>query len=164
MAKTRQQKTEILDKLTSIFKDSASTVFVHFKGLGVSDETAMRRKLEGDNVNYFVAKKTLMRKAAEAAGISGDVPELEGEVAIAYGADDPTAPARGVYSFTKEYGAERLAIVGGVYEGGMLDATGMQEIATIPPLDVLRGMFANVINSPIQRIAIALGQVAEQKA
>ena len=69
-----------------------------------------------------------------------------------------------MHSFTKEYGAERLAIVGGVYEGGMLDAAGMQEIATIPPLDVLRGMFANVINSPIQRIAIALGQVAEQKA
>ncbi len=164
MAKTKQQKAEILERLTGIFKDSASTVFVHFKGLSVGDETNMRHTLEEDGVNYFVAKKTLMRKAAEAAGIAGDAPELEGEIAVAYGADDPTAPARGVHSFTKEYGTERLAIIGGIYEGGMLDAAGMQEIATIPPLDVLRGMFANVINSPIQRIAVALNQVAEKKA
>ena len=59
MAKTKQQKAEILEKLTGVFKDSASTVFVHFKGLGVSNETKMRHALESDGVNYFVAKKTL---------------------------------------------------------------------------------------------------------
>jgi large subunit ribosomal protein L10 len=163
MAKTKQQKADILEKLTSIFKDSAATVFVHFKGLGVADETAMRHKLEDDGVNYFVAKKTLMRKAAEAAGIAGELPSLEGEIAVAYGQDDPTAPARGVHGFAKEYGAEHLAIAGGIYEGGILDALGMQEIATIPPLEVLRGMFANVINSPIQGLAVALGQVSANK-
>jgi large subunit ribosomal protein L10 len=163
MAKTKQQKAEILERLTSIFKESAATVFVHFKGLGVSDETAMRRKLEDDSVNYFVAKKTLMRKAAENAGITGEMPNLDGEIAIAYGADDPTAPARNVHNFVKQHDG-KLAIAGGIYEGGMLDASGMQEIATIPPLEVLRGMFANVINSPIQGLAVALGQVAEKKA
>ncbi len=163
MAKTKEQKAEILEKLTGIFKDSASTVFVHFKGLGVSDETKMRHTLEEDGVNYFVAKKTLMRKAAEVAGISGDVPELEGEIAVAYGKDDPTAPARGIHTFVQQYEGS-LAIAGGIYEGGMMAAATMQEIATIPPLDVLRGMFANVINSPIQGLAVALGQVAEKKA
>ena len=163
MAKTKEQKAETLDKLTSIFKDSASTVFVHFKGLGVANETKMRGALEADGVDYFVAKKTLMRKAAEVAGINGDVPELTGEIAVAYGKDDPTAPARGIHEFVKQH-AGMVAIAGGIYEGGMLDATGMQEIALIPPLDVLRGMFANVINSPIQGLAISLGQVAEQKA
>ena len=103
MAKTKEQKADILEKLTSIFKDSASTVFVHFKGLGVSNETKMRHTLEEDGVGYFVAKKTLMRKAAEAASIEGDVPELAGEIAVAYGAEDPTSPARGVQAFVKEF-------------------------------------------------------------
>jgi hypothetical protein len=40
----------------------------------------------------------------------------------------------------------------------------MKAIATIPPVPVLRGMFVNVINSPIQRMAIALGQIAAKKA
>ena len=103
-----------------------------------------------------------MRVAADKAGISGDIPELEGEIAVAYGKDDPTAPARGIHSFVKLH-KNSLSIVGGIYEGGMLAAVGMQEIATIPPLEVLRGMFANVINSPIQGLAVALGVVAEQK-
>ncbi len=166
MAKTRQQKEDILERLTSIFKDSASTVFVHFKGLTVGNEMTMRHTLEEDGVGYFVAKKTLMRKAAEQAGITGDVPELEGEIAVAhssFGNGDPTAPARGIHSFVQKYEGS-LAIVGGIYEGGMLAAAKMQEIATIPPLDVLRGMFANVINSPLQGLAVALGQVAEKKA
>ncbi len=162
MAKTKQQKADILEKLTGIFKESASTVFVHFNGLGVSEETKMRHTLEQDGVNYFVAKKTLMRIASEKAGISGDVPELNGEIAIAYGADDPTAPARGIHSFVKDLDG-KVSIVGGIYEGGMLAAAKMQEIATIPPLETLRGMFANVINSPIQGLAVALGQVAEKK-
>lgn len=162
MAKTKEQKAEILEKLTGIFKDSASTVFIHFKGLPVGNETKMRHTLEEDGVDYFVAKKTLMRKAAELANISGDIPELVGEISVAYGKDDPTAPARGVHNFVKQYNGS-LAIVGGIYEGGMMNAVKMQEIATIPPLDVLRGMFANVINSPIQGLAVALGQVAEKK-
>ena len=40
----------------------------------------------------------------------------------------------------------------------------MTEIAAIPPLQTLRGMFVNVVNSPIQGLAIALNQIAEKKA
>jgi len=38
------------------------------------------------------------------------------------------------------------------------------EIAQIPSLDVLRGKFVNIINSPVRRWVIALGQIAEKKA
>ncbi len=164
MAKTRKQKEEILDKLSTVFQESASTVFVHFKGIGVVNETKMRHALENDGVHYFVAKKTLMRKASENTDIDGDMPELEGEVAIAYGADDPTAPARLVYEFSKQFGEDSLSIIGGIYENKFMDKSSMREIATIPPIDVLRGMFANVINSPIQRFAVALKAVADKKA
>ena len=56
-----------------------------------------------------------------------------------------------------------LSIMGGVFEGMFADAAQMTAIATIPPVPVLRGMFVNVINSPIQRFAIALGEVAKTK-
>lgn len=162
MAKSRKQKEEVVARLTDAFKTSPSATFVHFTGLSVGDETEMRGVLSADSLKYFVAKKPLIKIALKEAGIKGDVPTLDGEIAIAYGSDDPTAPARGIHEFVTKY-KDNLSIVGGVYEGEFKDAAGMNEIATIPPLDVLRGMFANVINSPIQRIAIALGQVAEQK-
>ena len=163
MAKTKEQKAESLEKLNGVFKDSLSAVFVHFDGLQVGDETAMRNELRQEGVSYYVAKKTLMKKAAVDAGIKGDIPELEGEMAVAYSSEDPTAPARNIHSFVKKYN-DAVKIVGGTYEGAFMDAIAMNEIATIPPLDTLRGMFANVINSPIQRFVVALGQVAEKKA
>ncbi|MAZ67425.1 50S ribosomal protein L10 [bacterium] len=162
MAKTKEQKKAILERLDMAVKTSPSTVFVHFKGLPVGEETALRGGLREEGVSYFVARKTLMKRALDSAGIEGDQPELEGEMAVAYGSDDPTAPARNVHTFVKKYG-DKLAIVGGVFEGRFMDATEMNEVATIPPVDTLRGMFANVINSPIQGLVIALNSIAEKK-
>lgn len=162
MAKTKEQKQVIIDRLSDAFKNSLSTVFVHFKGLSVSEETDMRRALAEDGVTYYVARKTLMHRAGEAAGVEGEAPALEGEIAVAYGSDDQTAPARGVYSFVKKY-AEKLSIVGGIFEGRFMNAAEMNEVATIPPMQTLRGMFANVINSPIQGLVVALNAVAEAK-
>jgi large subunit ribosomal protein L10 len=122
----------------------------------------MRRTLKGDGVGYYVAKKTLIARALKDAGYKGTVPELPGEVAIAYASKDATAAARGIHEFGKKH--EGLSILGGVFEGKYIDAVGMQAIATIPAVPVLRGMFVNVLNSPIQRTAIALGAIAAKKA
>ena len=53
--------------------------------------------------------------------------------------------------------------MGGVFEGAYADAAKMTAIATIPSVQVLRGMFVNIINSPRQRFALALGEVAKLK-
>lgn len=166
MAVTRQQKEETLAKLKDIFTRASNAVFVNFHGLTVGDTSEMRRTLHGDKVSYFVAKKTLLKKALDEAGLSGDVPSLDGEVAVAYPADietsDVTATARGVYAFQKKFDG-RLSILGGIFERMLRSKEGMLEIATIPSQDTLRGMFVNVINSPIQGLVVALGAIAKSK-
>lgn len=163
MAKTKADKAAIIEKLVDGIKNAASTTFVHFSKLSVADETAMRRGLREAQVRYVVAKKTLIRRALESLGHKHDELPLEGEVAVAYGgANDATASARLVHEFGKKF-ADKLSIVGGIFEQKLVGATQMQEIATIPSLDVLRGMFAQVINSPRSRFAIALSEVAKTK-
>lgn len=162
MAITKAQKSEILAKVAAALKGAVSVAFVRFNKLTVADTTAMRKTLKDEGVNYFVAKKTLLTKALEAAGYEGTLPELPGEVAIAWSNDDATAPARGVHQHTKKH--EGLSLLGGVFENKFMDASAMTAIATIPAIPVLRGMFANVINSPIQRFAIAMSEVAKTKA
>lgn len=168
MAITKAKKQEVVSKITDAAAKAASVVFVHFKGLSVEDTSAMRKNLKGEGVSYMVAKKTLIRQALSDKGYTGTMPELPGEIAIAWsdvGEDggDPTLAARDIYEHGKKFPGA-LSIVGGVYDGVFQDANGMNAIATIPPVPVLRGMFVNVINSPIQGLAIVLGQIAEKKA
>jgi len=160
MAITKAKKEEILTKLDGVKSDSESIVFVSFQGLPVQESTAMRAKLREEGVGYFVAKKTLMKKAFDGA-FEGEMPELDGEIAVAY-STDPMTPAQNIKEFAGKY-KDNLAIVGGVFQGVYKNKEEMIEIASIPGLQVLRGMFVNVINSPIQGLAVSLNAIAEKK-
>jgi len=164
MAKTKAEKGVIIDKLEDAFKNGASSVFVHFSKVTVAEESAMRRQLRKDGVLYFVAKKTLIRRALDKLGHAhADLP-LDGEIAIAYGGgEDATASARLIHEFGKKL-ADKLSILGGIFEGKLMDQAGMRVIATIPPLKTLQAMFAQVLNSPRQRFAVVLSKVGEKKA
>lgn len=163
MAKTKEQKAQVIEKLEKGMKDAASTVFVHFSKLTVAEETQVRRALTAAGVSYTVAKKTLIRRALSALGHEHEELPLEGEVAVAYGGGtDLTAAARLVHEMGKKV-ADKLSILGGIFEGKLVGAAHMQEVATIPPMDTLRAMFAQVVNSPRQRFAVVLSKVAETK-
>ncbi len=162
MAITKAKKGEVVDKLTSAFKKAKSLVFVNFKGLTVGNTTAMRSALKSEGVSYSVAKKTLTKRALDSQKFEGEAPVLEGELALAWG-EDLVAPSRGVYSFVKKF-PENLKILGGVFEGRYMSKAEIEGIATIPPTPVLRGMFVNIINSPIQRFVIGLNEIAKKKA
>jgi large subunit ribosomal protein L10 len=160
MAITKAKKEEILTKLVGIKDEADSIVFVHFNKLPVKDSTLMRTALRQKGVGFLVAKKTLMKRAFE--GIyEGTMPELDGEIAVAY-STDAIAPAQNIKEFAGKY-KEQLSIVGGVFQGVYKSKEEMIAIASIPPLQTLRGMFAQLINSPRQRFAVVLSKVAETK-
>ncbi len=162
MAKTRDQKKEVVSILENISKESKSVVFVNFTKFLVKDETLLRNKLRQSGVSYKVVKKTLLKKGFDKSSITGEMPELEGMVAVAYG-DDLIAPAREVYDFQKTH-KDNVAIVGGVFEGKYMNKEEMMSIATIPSTQVLYGQFVNLINTPIQQFVTALSKIAEKRA
>jgi large subunit ribosomal protein L10 len=161
MAKTKNQKIEEVKTLSEIIKNSKSVVFVNFDKLQVADETKLRRALLSNDSNYRVVKKTLLSKAFEGSGVDGEMADMPGMIAIATSAD-LLAPAREVYNFQKEH-KDNVKIVGGAFDGRFVGMEEMMSIATIPPVEVLHGMFANVINSPLQRFAVVLSEVAKVK-
>ncbi|MGB2580668.1 MAG: 50S ribosomal protein L10 [Minisyncoccia bacterium] len=163
MAITKQKKVELVASMTERLSDAKSIVFVNFKALPVSETKMLRRKLSADKVGYFVTKKTLAKRVLTDLKAKGEMPELPGELAIAYG-DDLLAPARETYAFqTTPRDKGSISIVGGIFDGEYKTQSEMMAIATIPPLQILRGMFVNLINSPIQRFAIAMGEIANSK-
>ncbi len=163
MALTKEKKIELVADMKERLSKAKSVVFVNFDALSVTDTKALRRALGSEEVGYVVAKKTLAKRVLNDLGAKGELPELPGQIAIAYG-EDLLAPARGTYEFQKiarEKGS--ISIVGGIFDGTFKTQAEMMEIATIPPQDTLRGMFVNIINSPIQRFAVVLGQVATKQ-
>ncbi len=166
MALSKEKKSEILKKL-KIIVASKSAAFVNFHGLTVANATLFRRKLKESGVGYFVAKKTLIKKSLTEANVSGEMPDLKGEVGVAYLLSetpdgDLTAPTRESFVFQKKF-ENRISLLGGVFEGKLIGAEEVKALALIPSLQTLRAQFVNLINSPIQRFAVALDGISKKK-
>lgn len=161
MAIDKDKKNRIVEKVEKAAKEAGTLVFVNFHGSPVGDTTKLRKALIEDGIGYTVAKKTLIKLALAKQNIEGAQPALEGEIAIAYGAD-LIAPARDVYEFQKK-NKGKISIVGGIFDGVYKNKEEMLDIAAIPGIEMLRGMFVNIVNAPIQGLVGALGQIAERK-
>jgi large subunit ribosomal protein L10 len=161
VAITKAKKEVILAKLGTVKDTADSIVFVHYKGLNLTNTTAMRKELRDKGVGLFVAKKTLMARAFDGA-FTGIMPTLDGEIAVAY-STDAMAPAQEMKEFSTKF-KDKISIVGGVFQGAYKNQSEMIEIASIPSLQVLRGMFVNVLNSPIQGLVVSLNAIADKKS
>lgn len=150
----------MIKDLEGAIKGSESLVFVNFHGLKVGDETKLRSALREQGVNYKVSRKTLLRRALEGKA-EGEIPELGGEVAIAYSKDATSSP-REVYNFQK-VNKGLLNIIGGIFDGKFVNAEYMMEIATIPSKEVLLSKLAFLMKSPMQRLALAINEVSKKK-
>jgi large subunit ribosomal protein L10 len=165
MAITKEKKKQIIEKVKEIASKNTSLVFANFHGVNVSDSTRMRGDLRSKGVGYYVAKKTLVKKALSEAGFAGDIPELEGEVALVYDRDDAgdvTLSAREIYAFQKEFDG-RMSITGGVFDQRFMNKEEMTEIAMIPSLQTLHAQVVNLFNSPIQGVVMALSEITKKK-
>lgn len=156
----KSRKEEMIKDLEGAIKSSESLVFVNFHGLKVGDETKLRSSLRAEGVNYKVSRKTLLARALKGKA-EGELPELAGEVAIAY-SKDPTASPREIYNFQKTHKG-MLSILGGIFDGKFVDSAYMTELATIPSREVLLSKIAFLLKSPMQRLALAVNEVAKKK-
>jgi len=156
----KSKKEEMIKDLEVAIKGSESLVFVNFHGLKVSDETKLRSELRDKEVSYKVSRKTLLARALKGKA-EGEIPELAGEVAIAYSKDAISSP-REVYNFQKTHKG-MLNILGGIFEGKFVTSAYMMELATIPSREVLLSKIAFLLKSPMQRLAIAVNEVSKKK-
>lgn len=162
MALLKPKKHEIVKNIEEVAGKAKSLVFVNFHGLNVSNETALRNVLRENKVGYKVSRKSLLQRALSGKA-EGEMPELAGEVAVAYSSDDELGPAREIWNFSKTHDGV-LKILGGIFQGKFQGEAFMAELATIPSKEVLLSKLAFLFKSPMQRVAIALNEVAKKKA
>lgn len=147
MAITKDKKKQIIENLTEKIKGSESVVFVNFHGVSVTDANELREKLRSEDTGYTVVKKTLIKRALDTISPEGEMPVLDGEVAVSYG-NDPVLPAKSLYEFSKGK-EESFKLLGGILENRFLNADEVLSLAKIPSREVLYGQFVWTINAPV---------------
>lgn len=158
--KILEQKKAIVEDLADKFGRVASSVLVKYEGITVEQDTAMRAALRAAGIEYTVIKNTLIGKACDKAGFEALKPQLEGMNAIALSFDDPIAPAK----ILKEYAEkiETFEIRGGILDGAVIDAATVNELAAIPPREVLIGKLLGSIQGPLYGLVCGLQAIIDK--
>lgn len=159
MAKVELKKP-VVDEISSAIKDAATVVLVDYRGLTVEQDTELRKQLREAGVCYKVYKNTFMNFAFKGTECEGLTEYLEGPSALATCNTDATAAARVLCKFAKT--APNLEIKGGVVEGVVYDAVGIQQISTIPSREELLAKLFGSMQAPIANLARVLKQIAEK--
>ncbi|HGH0781127.1 TPA: 50S ribosomal protein L10, partial [Staphylococcus pseudintermedius] len=125
-----EAKKQQVDVITDQLKSSVSTVVVDYRGLTVAEVTELRKQLREAGVQYKVYKNTMLRRAAEQAGIEGLDEFLTGPTAVAFTTEDVVAPAKVIAGFAKEH--EALEIKTGIMEGSIITADEVKTVGSLP--------------------------------
>ncbi len=156
-----QAKQDQVDLLSEKMKNAASFIVVNYRGLNVAEATDLRKQLRDSDVEMYVVKNTIIRRAAEAAGVEGLEDVFVGPTAIAFSEEEVVAPAKIMVEFAEE--APALEVKGGYMEGEVVSIETIEAVAKLPSRDGLLSMLLSVLQAPIRNTALAFKAVAEKK-
>lgn len=155
------KKAELVDAVAEKMKAAVSIVVVDSRGLTVEQDTVLRRNLRESAVEFKVIKNSILRRAAEKAGLEGFDDIFTGPSTVAFSNEDVVAPAKIINDFAKD--AEALEIKGGAIEGAVSTKAEIQALAALPNREGLLSMLLSVLQAPVRNVAYAVKAVAESK-
>ena len=173
--KILEQKKQQVSELCEAFKGANVGVLVNYSGISVEKDTKLRKELREAGCEYKVVKNTLLSRAFQEAGIDGLDEHLKGSTAIAYSDKGYTEAPKILSDYIKANPNTTFAVKAGFIDGGAGDATGIEELAKLPPKEVLLAQVLGGLNGPIQGMAnvcsgalrslvIALNAIAEKQS
>lgn len=176
MAKSKEQKKEIIKKLEDKIGQAKSIVFAGFDALTVADNEAIRAKLRDQDSEYYVAKKTLVDKALAKHKIEGvNAKGMSNKLALAFSYKDEVASAKvlGDFKADKEK-SDKLVFLGGILEGRFISVAEVENLATLPSRNELEAKvvgslaaplsgLVNVLAGNLRSLVYCLQAIADQK-
>ena len=156
------KKQQYVEELTEKLKNAAGGVVVDYKGITVEDDTKLRKELRENGVDYFVVKNTLLKRACKAAGIEGLDSALEGTTAIALSSEDIIIAPK-ILNKKAEDSKGSFAIKLGFVDGKAISKEEVEAYAKLPSKETLLSQLVFMLQSPIQRLAIAISEIEKKQ-
>ena len=148
----KADKERVVEQLAEYLRGSQTLIVADYRGLTMPQIDELRGRLIEHGARFAVVKNTLTRRAAEAAGADAVLALLEGPSAIAFveSDGDPVAVAKALADAART--TRILTIRGGVLEGRAIEASDIDELAKLPPVDILRSQVLGTVIGPLTGI------------
>ena len=148
----RSDKERIAGELAERLRETETLIVADYRGLTMKEIDALRGQLLEHGARFTVVKNSLTRRAAEAAGADTVLALLEGPTAIAFleSDGDPVAVAKALADTART--TKVLTVRGGLLDGRAMTAEEVEELAKLPPADVLRGQVLGAVAAPLYAI------------
>jgi len=158
--KVLEQKQQVVAELAERIQGSIAGIIVDYKGINVEDDTKLRKELRESNVKYTVVKNTLIKRAAEKAGLNGIDDVLNGTSAIATSDDDYVAAARILQKFADKH--DSFTVKTGYLDNEVISLEKIQSLAKLPSREVLLANVLGAFQAPIASFARAVQAIVDK--
>lgn len=152
----QQQVAALKEKLAA----AITGVVVDYKGITVADDTALRKELRENGVNYFVVKNSILGRAIEGTDLEEIKNVLEGTTAIALSNEDYTAAARILCKYAESN--DNFKVKSGFLDGKVVDVATIDSLAKLPSKEVLLATVLGAFQAPIAAFARAVQAIVDK--
>ena len=153
----KELKQVIIDELLERINESPFMLVTDYTGLTVPHFAELRDRLQKAGSQCHVVKNSYVKRAAKDASLPEELSDaLAGQTAVVTGEEDITAAAKVLKDFAKEF--DKLSVKAGVLDGKLLSAEQVQELADVPPREVLFAQLLGVIQAPATKLAQLLNE------
>ncbi|WP_027120587.1 50S ribosomal protein L10 [Mycoplasmopsis lipofaciens] len=160
-SKLRLMKKEVAKEIENKLKSSKALVIAEYRGLSVDELTQLRVEAKQHNVDIKVYKNRIFKHGAKQANIEGLDEHLVGPNIFAFSNDDDLVAAKVLVAFAKKH--KLLVPKAGIFEGKVIDAKGVQEVATLPNYEEALTILARSLMSPLQQLSLSLKMFSEKE-
>ena len=155
-----EDKKAVVEEVAAEVAKAETIVVAEYRGIQVASMTKLRAKAREQGVYLRVLKNTLARRAVAEPPFAGLADQMVGPLVYGISAD-PVAAAKVLFDFSKT--DDKIVIKAGSYDGKVLDAAGVGQLASIPSREELLSKLAYVMQAPVAGMARAFAALAEKK-
>lgn len=160
MSLNLQEKQAVVAEVGAQVAQAQTIVLAEYRGIQVGEITQLRANARKSGVYFHVLKNTLARRAVQGTPFEPLADKMLGPLVYSISAD-AVAAAKVVYEFARTN--DKLVIKAGAYNGKLLDAEGVNALASVPTKEVLLAQLCGLLQSPVSGLARVLSAIAEQK-
>jgi len=154
------EKKAVVAEVSAQVAQAQAIVLAEYRGIGVANMTVLRAEARKSGVYLRVLKNTLVRRAVEGTPFAALADSMVGPLVFGISSDAVSA-AKVINNFAKTN--DKIVIKAGAMPNQVMDAAGVQALASTLSREELLAKFACTLNEVPTKFARAIAAVRDAK-